>query len=169
MLELTVMLGLAGLLMGAAAMLHRASVEQARLNTALEAAIVRSDEDYERIRQLESELADARAAYKAGGLKYEECLAVANSRWIEAARQNANMAERLAGLKLTGEVEETDTEHIEAVPPPLLLSPELQTYIDGLNTSLVRDSAYEFIETRRRAGMEDEQIMQELEDSWTVS
>ncbi len=95
--------------------------------------------------------------------------AVVYERTISSKNQQiSNMAERVASLKLVPGVEGGEDMHVEDVPPDEPYSPELQEWVDGLRDSESRASARDFVEIRRRNHNSDEQILEDLEESWTV-
>jgi hypothetical protein len=123
----------------------------------------------ENIRTYEERAVKAAARYHAGTMKYEEVVSASNARWIEAAKQNANLAEQLATIRLShpeaySEVEE----HIEEVSPSLPYSAELEDYLAGLNSVGAREQAIEYIDDHRKYGLDDEQIIEKLEEEWTA-
>lgn len=101
--------------------------------------------------------------YMERALAYEKMI-------MEKNRQIGNMAERIASLKLVpgAGVEGGEDMHVEDIPPEEPYSPELQEWIDGLADSETRNRAHDFVDIRRRNHLSDEQILQDLEDSWTV-
>ncbi len=111
----------------------------------------------------------ASARYYAGTVKYEEVVSASNARWIEAARQNANLAEQLATIRLKyPEAYSESEEHIEDVSPSIPYSVELADWLAGFESSQARTIATEQVEGYRERGYEDEAIIELLEEEWRV-
>jgi predicted exporter len=182
MTELAISLAIAilGLLVAAAWMMHRTDKDLALLQTALrhtkaalEHEIDAGTEMFrkwsEEKRTYEERALKAAARYHAGTMKYEEVVSAANARWIEAARQNANLTEQLASIRLKHpEAYSENEEHIEDVSPSIPYSMELADWLAGLESANARELAIEYIEEHRKYGIDDEQIIEKLEEEWTA-
>ncbi len=90
-------------------------------------------------------------------------------RMSELVRQNQNLAERIASLRLSSDaVVGGDDMHIDEAVPDKPYSVELFEWIEGLANDETRTLAHDFVLIRRNAHMDDEQILRELEAEWTV-
>lgn len=98
--------------------------------------------------------------YMGRAMRYED-------RISELIRQNQNLAERIASLRLTEGVTGGEDFHVEEPSTPDPYSPELQELFLGIESEEARTATEEFIEARRAAGVLDEDILREIEDEWT--
>lgn len=105
--------------------------------------------------------------YEDRAMHYEEIIMQKHDRIDELTKQNQNLAERVASLRQEGLTEGGEDFHIEdASEEPW--SPDLQRFYEGLSPD-GQAWAEQFIETRRDAGLEDEQILQELDEAGSVA
>jgi hypothetical protein len=123
----------------------------------------------ESTRGFEERAIKAAARYHATTMKYEEHVAAANARWIEAARQNANLAEQLATIRLAHpEAYSESEEHIEDVSPSIPYSVELADWLSKFESPQSREIAMEQADMYRESGLDDSQIIDKLEEEWTA-
>ena len=123
----------------------------------------------ENIRVYEDRAVKAAARYHAGTMKYEGHVSAANARWIEAARQNANLVEQLATIRLKHpEAYSESEEHIEDVSPSIPYSVELADWLSKFESPQAREIAMEQADMFRASGLDDEQIIDRLEEEWTA-
>jgi hypothetical protein len=144
------------------------SKQVAVADTALEAAEIQFDQFEERERGLYEQISQEKITSASRVEAYENAVSAANNRWLEASRQNANLAEQLASIRVAHPEAMSESEmHIDEVKPRIPFSPELDRFIGGLVSETAREAATEFADIRRDDGLGDEQILAQLEAEWT--
>ena len=173
MFELLISLGFAiSLLLTAAGwMMHKTDKEMALLQAALRGAKLALEttlDDRDEMRTAFEERAiKAAARYHAGTMRYEEAVSAANARWISATKQNANLAEQLATIRLAHpEAYSESEEHIEDVSPSIPYSVELADWFSKFESPQSREIAMEQADMYRESGLDDAQIIDKLEEEW---
>jgi hypothetical protein len=123
----------------------------------------------ESTRGFEERAIKSAARYHARTMQYEERVSASNARWIEAARQNANLAEQLATIRLAHpEAYSESEEHIESVSPSIPYSVELANWLSKFESPQAREIAMEQADMFRASGLDDSQIIDKLEEEWTA-
>lgn len=131
-------------------------------------AEIRAANFHERMRDMADEMDRLIEEKRAEGQRYADRVETYEDRISELIRQNQNMAERVASLRLSSpEIAGGDDFHVEDVPPRKPYSADLQAFYDGLE-SAAQIEVEHFIEAGRDRGLEDEQILNELEREGTV-
>ena len=155
-----------GLAVHAIRRLHAAEISLAQTGADLDGARFRLGDDVEVITNLRLDLVGVRADARREAREYVDRAMVYEKMLMEKNRQIANMAERVASLKLVPSVEGGEDMHVEEVIPDKPYSPELYAWINGLADGESRNQAHDFVEIRRAHLIDDEQILRELEEEW---
>ncbi len=123
----------------------------------------------EYIEDMRDEVARVRSDARYESRDYLDRSVAYERRMSELVRQNQNLAERFASLRLSsGDIEGGEEMFIPEEVPDKPYSVELFEWIERLENSETRNLAHSFVEIRRHAHMDDEQILRELEEEWSV-
>lgn len=125
------------------------------------ASMTRESREYERLMR-ETEAARERDAemYQDRAMQYEKIIG-------DLHQQNRDFAETVAALRKEGMEGEKEV-FVPDAEPVKPYSPDLRQFVSGIEGTEARQMVDEFITVRREHGLDDEQILDQLEQEGTV-